>query len=171
LLIKFDNNDVVTGYELSSSEGHGCSPHGLCMQGSRYELLAAEDEDQVAKQFDTPADGCGVYFYSQTKFFSPKFPLPILLDGQRIGWLLDTNQFFFLHVNHGAHQLASNHPDLLIRTQVEIDCAAGELMFFELMLRQSGFFRPSYRTEIERRDAIKGQEAVGKRQLTLRSDE
>jgi hypothetical protein len=168
LLIKFDNNGVVAGYELSSSEGTGCNRYGVCVRWSRYMLLAPEDEDRVVKQFDIPADRCGVYVYGKPKSAVPVWSyVPIWLDGDRVGWLLDKKQFLFLQLDQGAHQLAPRSPDVADQRPIEFSCAAGRLYFFELKPKRSGFFRPRFWIEIEQRDAVKGRKAIGKRQLSL----
>ena len=154
LLIKFDNNGIVAGYELSSSEGSGCNRYGVCVRESRYTLLASKDEDRVVKQFDIPADRCGIYVYGK-----PKSVFPIYLDGHRVGWLLNKKQFFFWQLDQGVHQLANN----------KFSCAGGDLYFFEVNRKSSGLFTTRYRTwiEIEQPDAVTGRKAIGKRKLTL----
>jgi len=161
LLIKFDNNGIVAGYELSSSEGSGCNRYGVCVLGSRHTLLAPEDEDRVVKQFDIPADRCGVYVYGSG---------PIWLDGHRVGWLLDKKQFFVWQLHQGVYQLASSFsPGFADQRRIEFSCAAGDLYFFELKTKSSGFFTKRYRVwiEIEQPDAVTGRKAIAKRQLTL----
>ncbi len=159
LLIKFDNNGIVAGYELSSSDGYGCNRYGVCVRWPDYTLLAPEDEDRVVKQFDIPADRCGVYVYGRG---------PIWLDGHRVGWLLDKKQFFFWQLDPGVHQLASRSPDVSDQKPIEFSCAAGGLYFFEVRRKTRGFpFRMHLALEIEQPDAVKGREAISKRQLTL----
>ena len=159
LLIKFDNNGIVAGYEKSSSEGSGCNRRGVCALESLYTLLASEDEDRIVKQFDIPADRCGVYVYGTGS---------IWLDGQRVGSLLSTKQFFFRQLDQGVHQLAFRSPDADQRP-IEISCAAGDLYFFALKGKSSGSFASSFHSwiEIEQPDAVTGRKAIGKRQLTL----
>lgn len=165
LLIKFDNNGIVAGYESSSSEGYGCNRQGVCALGPLYTLLASEDEDRVVKQFDIPADRCGVYVYGKRWV-----AVPIWLDGHRVGWHLDKKQFFFWQLDPGVHQLASRSPDVSDQKPIEFSCAAGGLYFFELERKRSSFWQVgpmSFWAEIEQRDAVKGRKAIGKRQLTL----
>ena len=161
LLIKFDNNGVVAEYELSSSEGDGCDRYGICVRESHYMLLASEDEDRVVKQFDIPADRCGIYVYGKRWV-----AVPIWLDGHRVGWHLDKKQFFFWQLDPGVHQLASRSPDVLDQKPIEFSCAAGGLYFFELKRKRS-CCPMSFWAEIEQRDAVKRRQAIGKRQLTL----
>ncbi len=160
LLIKFDNNGIVAGYELSSSEGSGCNRYGVCVLRSRHTLLAPEDEDRVVKQFDIPADRCGVYVYGDG---------PIWLDGYRVRWLLHKKQFFFWQLDQGVHQLDPSGPDDGNQGSIEFSCAAGDLYFFELKTKSSGLFTKRYRVwkEIEQPDAVTGRKAIGKRKLTL----
>ncbi len=160
LLIKFDNNGIVAGYELSSSEGSGCNRYGVCVLGSRHTLLAPEDEDRVVKQFDIPADRCGVYVYGDG---------PIWLDGYRVRWLLHKKQFFFWQLDQGVHQLDPSGPDDGNQGSIEFSCAAGDLYFFELKTKSSGLFTKRYRVwkEIEQPDAVTGRKAIAKRRLTL----
>lgn len=151
LLIKFDNNGVVSGYEQLSSEGGGCNRHGVCVRESRHMLLAAEDEDRVAKQFDIPANRCGVYLYSE-KISEAYFPSedPVQLDGHQVGWFLDKKQFFSWQLAQGVHELyISDH------RPIEFDCIGGDLNFFEV------------RREIRPRDPATGRKAIAQRQLTL----
>jgi len=165
LLIKFDNNGIVAEYALSSSEGNGCDRYGICVRESHYTLLASEDEDRVVKQFDIPADRCGVYVYGKRGV-----AVPIWLDGHRVGWHLDKKQFFFWQLDPGVHQLASRSPDVSEQKPIEFSCAAGGLYFFELERKRSSFWQVgpmSFWAEIEQRDAVKGRKAIGKRQLTL----
>lgn len=157
LLIKFDNSGLVGDYQISSSEGTGCNRQGVCVRGSKYMLLAPSDEDRVAKQFDIPTDGCAVYLYGKSKA-----AVSIWLDAHRVGWHLDKKQFFSWQLDQGMHQLASHTPD----RQIEFSCVAGGLYFFELK-RQGTYWNPSYWTDIEHRDAVKGRKAIGKRRLTL----
>jgi len=164
LLIKFDNNGVVAGYELSSSEGSGCNRYGVCVRWARFMLLAPEDEDRVVKQFDIPADRCGIYVYGKPK---SAVPLPIWLDGHRVGWLLDKKQFYFWQLDQGVHQLAPRNPHVSDQRPTEFSCAAGGLYFFELKSTTSGVFRPRFWIEIEQRDEVQGRKAIGNRQLTL----
>ncbi len=158
LLIKFDNNGIVAGYEKSSSEGSGCNRRGVCALESLYTLLASEDEDRIVKQFDIPADRCGVYVYGTGS---------IWLDGQRVGSLLSTKQFFFRQLDQGVHQLAPTlSPDVPDQVPMEFSCAGGDLYFFEVKRKSSGFFRKRYWIEIEQPDAVTGRKAIGNRQLT-----
>ncbi len=154
LLIKFDNNGIVAGYELSSSEGYGCNRSGVCVRWPRYTLLAPEDEDRVVKQFDIPADRCGIYVYGK-----PWSAVPIWLDGHEVGRLLNKKHFLFWQLDQGVHQLANN----------KFSCAGGDLYFFEVNRKSSGLFTKRYRTwiEIEQPDAVTGRKAIGKRRLTL----
>ncbi len=172
LLIKFDNNGVVAGYELSSSEGSGCNRHGVCVRESFYMLLASEDEDRVVKQFDIPADRCGIYVYSKPKYYIAVFP--IWLDGHEVGRLLNKKHFFFWQLDQGVHQLAfhspedTDTPEDTDQRPIEFSCAAGGLYFFEVRRKTRGFpFRMHLALEIEQPDAVKGREAISKRQLTL----
>ena len=168
LLIKFDNNGVVAGYELSSSEGSGCNRYGVCVRWARFMLLAPEDEDRVVKQFDISADRCGIYVYGKPKSAPPIWSyVPIWLDGHRVGWLLDKKQFFFWQLDQGVHQLAPRNPHVSDQPPIEFSCAAGGLYFFELKPKRSGVFRPRFWIEIEQRDEVKGRKAIGKRQLSL----
>ena len=174
LLIKFDSNGIVSDYELSSSEGSGCNRQGVCVRKSGYNLLAPEDEDRVVKEFDIPADRCGVYVYVKLPFGGPIWSgVPIWLDGDRVGSLLDKKQFFFWQLDQGVHQLQGDHerdsglPYVWDQQSIEFSCAEGGLYFFELKLKSKGFFRPGFGIEIEQLDAAKGRKAIGKRQLTL----
>ncbi len=161
LLIKFDGNGMVAEYELSSSETLRCNRYDVCLGQTGLNLLASEEEDRAIKQIDIPADRCGVYVYGTTMS-----AVPIWLDGHRVGWLLNTKQFFFWGLDQGVHQLALHSPDVADQRPIEFSCAAGGLYFFELALKRTGFgvFR---RREIEQRDAVKGRQAIGKRQLML----
>ena len=175
LLIKFDNNGIVAGYELLSSERSGCNRYGVCVRWPRYTLLASEDEDRVVKQFDIPADRCGVYVYGESA------AVPIRLDGHRVGSILDKKQFFFFQLDQGVHQLAPHSPGFsdqppnqlgglegtTEKWHVEFSCAAGDMYFFELTLKRSGFFRKRFWIEVEQRDAVTGRKAIAKRRLTL----
>ncbi len=167
LLIKFDNNGIVAGYELSSSEGYGCdNRYGVCVRGPRHTLLASKDEDRVVKQFDIPADRCGIYVYGKPKYGAP---VAIWLDGHRVGWLLDKKQFFFWQLDQGVHQLAPrpHSPYVADYTSIKFSCAAGDLYFFELRGKSGGFFSLNFWIEIEQRDAVTGLKSIAKRQLTL----
>ncbi len=177
LLIKFDKNGIVAGYELSSSERSGCNRYGVCVRWPRYTLLASEDEDRVVKQFDIPADRCGVYVYGYPNFAPPIWSeVPIRLDGRRVGWLLNKKQFFFWQLDQGVHQLGPYRgpysPDVADQRSIEFSCAAGDLYFFELTQKKSGgFFNLRTWIEIEQPDAVTGRKAIGKRRLTLNSTE
>jgi len=164
LLIKFDHNGIVAGYESSSSEGSGCNRRGVCVRWPRYTLLAPEDEDRVVKQFDIPADRCGVYVYGTG---------PIWLDGHYAGRLLSTKQFLFRQLDQGVHQLAPPllSPDVPDHVPVEFSCAGGDLYFFEVKRKSSGFFRKRYSIETEQRDTVTGRKAIAKRRLTLKITE
>jgi len=166
LLIKFDNNGIVAEYALSSSEGNGCDRYGICVRESHYMLLASDDEDRVVKQFDIPADGCGVYVYGKKRVVAP-----IWLDNHRVGWHLDKKQFFFWQLDPGIHQLGSRNLDVADQSPIEFNCAAGGLYFFELKKKIISWAPLSVRVEIEQRDAVKGRKAIGKRQLTLNTTE
>jgi hypothetical protein len=180
LLIKFDNNGIVAGYELSSSEGYGCNRYGVCVtmchpyeacpQGPVYTLLAPEDEDRVVKQFDIPADRCGIYVYGKLRAATP---VAIWLDGRQVGWLLNKKQFFFWQLDQGAHQLAyrsrPGDPESAHQTSIEFSCAVGDLYFFELKQKTVSFWRITWYIEIEQPDAVTGRKAIGKRQLSLYS--
>ncbi len=170
LLIKFDNNGIVAEYALSSSEGNGCDRYGICVRVSHYTLLASEDEDRVVKQFDIPADRCGVYVYGKSYVYQKRWvAVPIWLDGHRVGWHLDKKQFFFWQLDPGIHQLGSRSLDVPDQSPIEFSCAAGSLYFFELERKTRSLWQPgiSFWAEIEQRDAVKGRKAIGKRQLTL----
>jgi len=167
LLIKYDNNGIVADYELSASKGTGCNKYGICVAGSHYNLIASEDEDRDSKEFDIPADRCGVYVYGKPGFGSPsRSGMPLRLDDHRVVWLLDKKQYIFWQLDHGVHQLQGGHqPD----SAVEFSCTAGGLYFFELKIKSKGLF--GTRSSIEQLDAAKGHKAIGKRQLALNVDE
>jgi hypothetical protein len=166
LLLKFDKNGVVAGYELSSSEGYGCNREGVCVLGSSYSLLASKDEDRVVKQFDVLSDHCGIYVYAKSKIagFYYANPISIWLDGHQVDWLLNKEHFFFWQLDQGVHQLAPHGPDDSFQLSIEFSCVAGYVYFFELTPKQGGI-------EIEHRDAVLGRKAIGKRQLTLSPSE
>lgn len=164
LLIKFDHNGIVAGYELSSSEGSGCNRYGVCVHLSLYTLLAPEDEDRVVKQFDIPADRCGIYVYGKPKY---TVPITIWLDGHLVGWLLDKKQFFFWQLDQGVHQLRPYRPGVADKRSIEFSCTAGDLNFFELKETSNGFFSRRSWIEIEQPDAVTGRKAIGKRRLAL----
>ncbi len=164
LLIKFDNNGIVAGYELSSSEGSGCNRYGVCARGPWHTLLASEDEDRVVKQFDIPADRCGVYVYGKPKYGAP---VVILFDGHGVGSILDKKQFFFFQLDQGYHQLFHHSPGFSDQRSFVFSCAAGDLYFFELTPKSSGFFSVRFSIEVEQRDAVTGRKAIAKRRLTL----
>ncbi len=167
LLIKFDNNGIVAGYESSSSEGSGCNRYGVCAGGPFHTLLASKDEDRVVKQFDIPADRCGIYVYGK-----PKSAFPIYLDGHRVGLLLNKKQFFFWQLDQGVHQLGPYRPGVVNKRSIEFSCAAGDLYFFELTQKKSGgFFNLHTWMETEQPDAVTGRKAIAKRRLTLNSIE
>ncbi len=164
LLIKFDNNGIVAGYELSSSDGYGCNRYGVCVRWPRYTLLAPEDEDRVVKQFDIPADRCGVYMYGKPKYGAP---VVILFDGHGVGSILDKKQFFFFQLDQGYHHLFHHSPGFSDQRSFVFRCAAGDLYFFELTPKSSGFFSVRFSIEVEQRDAVPGRKAIAKRRLTL----
>jgi len=164
LLIKFDDNDVVAGYELSSLENDGCNQNGICKRGFYYMLLASPDEELAVKRFDTLANRCSVYLYGK-----PKFEVSVWLDGQQAGWLLDKKGFFFWPLDQGVHQLSTLGPHVSDQSPIQFDCVAGSSYFFETALKKkrSGFFGSSSWTEIEGRDEANGRRAIGKRRLLL----
>ena len=164
LLIKFDHNGIVAGYESSSSEGSGCNRRGVCVRWPRYTLLAPEDEDRVVKQFDIPADRCGVYMYGKPKYGAP---VVILFDGHGVGSILDKKQFFFFQLDQGYHHLFHHSPGFSDQRSFVFRCAAGDLYFFELTPKSSGFFSVRFSIEVEQRDAVTGRKAIAKRRLTL----
>jgi hypothetical protein len=173
LLIEFDPNGVVAGYELSSSEGYGCNREGVCVLGSSHSLLASEDEDRVVKQFDALFDRCGIYVYAKSKFAGSYYAssISIWLDGHQVDWLLNQEHFFFWQLDPGVHQLAADISIAEHQTSTEFTCVAGELLYFELGEKRKSFFSSGYWIEIEHQDAVTGREAVTKRRLTLDNTE
>jgi hypothetical protein len=173
LLLKFDKNGVVAGYELSSSEGYGCNREGVCVLGPSHSLLASKDEDRVVKQFDILFDHCGIYVYAKSKFVGSYYlnPISIWLDGHQVDWLLNQEHFFFWQLDPGVHQLAADSPIAEHQASIEFRCTAGELLYFELGETRKSIFSSRYWIEIEHQNAVTGRKAVTKRRLTLDTTE
>ncbi len=183
LLIKFDEDGVVSDYKVSSIEGDGCNRDGVCKGSVNYMLLASEDEDLAAKHFQPPVDSCGIYFYG-----NPHLPVEAWLDGQPAGWLLNKKLYLFWLVNPGERHLfiraipPSSHQKLAAadfkRRAIHFNCEAGRIYFFEPTYQTSRFTfgglvfpdrigQSRLLTELEQRDAATGRGAIGKRQLVL----
>ena len=128
LKFTFDENGVLADYEYSVSEGKGCNPEGVCAHAGAYMLLAGADEDAQAKSFTPPARGCGIYLYAR----GLKFPAPVWIGSDWVGWLLDNKTFLYLEVDTGFHRIDSKTQFELLSKYVTLDCTAGELYFFEL---------------------------------------
>jgi hypothetical protein len=167
LVITFDDNGVVTGYEKSSSENVvGCNQSGVCLlEWSTYMMLAPEEEDQAAKQFDQPADRCGVYVYA-----GRSKSVTITLDSRRIGGLFDKDYFVFEQVKPGAHRLSAtywNEFSARFDGSNEFSCAAGSSVFIEINAKRRGPLSSHFKVEVSRRDASEGRQAVAEREWIL----
>jgi outer membrane protein assembly factor BamE (lipoprotein component of BamABCDE complex) len=146
-----------------------------------YSVFAADPVDAWTKQFQVPADRCGVYVY-----WNQSYPLESWLDGQPAGWLLNQKQFIFWQLNPGTHHLFVRavrpwSQQILDSAQfkkqsIHLDCEAGSLYFFEPTVQRSGNFagavllsmkRVRFWMELEQRDAAQGKVAIAKRQLVL----
>ena len=168
LLIKFDRQGVVAGYELSYLEQGltGCNQQGICKGKDRHYVLATEAEDRAVKQTPTPADRCGIYVYSVLNhrrsylLHEPQF----WVDNQHAGWLMDEKQFLYVQVDQGPHQiftnLASNYSSVL-RKQLNFYCKGGESYYFEIV-------RPTkYKFEFEQQSLKNGKVDIMTRRLIL----
>lgn len=158
LLINFDSNGIVSGYEFSTLEGSGCNRQGVCLKGNSYLLLAPKDDDRVAKQFNNPGERCGVYLYGDQRH-GERFKL----DDQLEGSLLEKRKFFFFwSLKQGRHRLSA-----IGATPIEFLCTAGELYFFEVERVGGSLFRMSYKNEIVSQESAIGRREIGKRKLAL----
>jgi hypothetical protein len=162
LLIRFDETNVLAGYERSESEGKGCNAQGVCANGPAYMLLASRKEDLEARQFRPPPGQCGIYFYA-TKV---REGAPVWLNQERAGWLVNSNTFVYWAVDPGAYRVSSQSTDGRLKPAVELDCKAGGLHFIEL--RQKGILRANpVRTEVSKSDEKAGMSAIKSRKRLL----
>lgn len=159
LMIRFDDEGVVAGYEKSSSEGaFGCNRYGVCfLPGPTFMLVAPEEDDRAVKQLDQAQDQCGVYLYGGRSNI-----VTISLDDRQIGGLFDNKHFLFNKVEPGSHKLDS---DNLGHVPVEFTCVAGSSVFFEFMDKRCGFLDDCGRNQLEvaQSDVTEGRQAIAER--------
>jgi hypothetical protein len=127
LLIKFNENNVVQTYEVSTHEGLGCGPNevckgwwnhpnlacnraGVCKGYSHLGLLASQEEDKAAKRFQPPSDRCLVYAYAElTPYMLHSYlrysSVEVWLDGLPAGWILSKQDFLLWELDPGYHLL------------------------------------------------------------------
>lgn len=177
LLVRFDENDVITGYETSRSEGEpGCNRPGICALGpvyachgrgtcvtrEYYTVFASETEDRAAKRFEAPATGCAAYVYGE-----PGALTYIRLDKQLSGALLGGEGFMRERLAAGVHELEFSASESLADRSVEFRCSTGELLFFEVRTTRPGVLVGKYVIEVSKRDASVAHEAIADRRLSL----
>jgi len=172
LLIKFDDDGLVAGYELSSSETLRCNRYGVCRGQAGINLLASEDEDQAIKQIDIAADRCGVHVYGRLSYlYHPWSEFSVLIDGQPVGWFVGKKQFLFWQIDPGFHQLVAQSVKHGIKKPIEKQmrfyCGGGGLYFIEVVPRVKGL-STDWWIELEQHDSTKGREDISKRRLLLR---
>jgi hypothetical protein len=187
LLIKFDDNDIVSKYEVSSMD-EGCHPLGVCWQDNNfydlywknyYMLLASEEQDDWAKTFQPPNDGCSVYMYAQKEaesVFSPNHftPLEIFVDDNPPIFLIDWEGFLHWRMDEGLHQLNVKYltwPNSRYYGALgtsEIDCRRGDILFFEYqakMIKGMGKYSNDLVLIFEPVVESEGRQEINKRRL------
>jgi hypothetical protein len=170
LLIKFDERDVIAGFETSSLEGNGCNREGVCKLGTSYILLAPDDEDQAAKALPPAANQCLVYLYPRKRSVAGLIVIsmelveasfddePGVAVASHEGYLLWPAQF-------GRHRISLIDPILggSILTR-ELDCQRSEAWFFEYIAEgQQG----DLNGRVVRVEEKKGRREISKRRLIL----
>mgnify|MGYP001826174206 FL=1 len=160
LLIKFDSSGVVYEYEVSKSEGNECNLAGVCIGNAPpAELLAPFEEDRVAKQFSAPGDRCQVYVYGTPNLkHAQRKVIPILLDGNVVGQIVDWKQYFSWQLDPGLYRLNTLNKNSKSNIPQLFDCEPGKLYFFE-------FF--GYDIELQKRHILDARATIRKRWLTL----
>jgi len=166
LLVRFDENGIVSGYETSSLEKRdGCNRSGVCKSGTSYSLFAPEDHDRVFKQFNIPPGRCGVYVYGKQRG-----KIPISVDDQSVGWLQD-KVYVFEELDPGIHELIAANINYVGHEPMEFNCVAGSPVFFEVKTKGPGLFGGRFEVEVMQRDASEGRQAIARRKLMLQAGE
>lgn len=164
LVIRFDDSNVVAGYETSSSnDGKGCNRSGVCRVNYTYMLDAPEEESRAIKQFESPANHCGAYVYGMRSSV-----VPITLDNRQIGTVFDSRRFIFEQLDPGVHQLKAAY---VADGPTEFTCAPGSNVFFEIDTRRRGFLGKRFETEVTQKSSSEGRQAIAKRDWILGSSD
>lgn len=174
LVIRFDDNGVVSGYEASKSEYMtGCNRSGVCnLAGSTYMLLAPETEDLAAKQLDQPANSCGVYMYG-----NPSDAVEAMLDRRPIGGIFDKNYYIFQQTRPGQRQLIVSllhEGPADLNASIDFNCDAGSSVFIEVKMRSCKLLEHCGRfttVAVSEKEASDGRQAIADRDLILPADD
>ena len=169
-LIKFNSAGVVAELELSSSEGNKCNEERICVGDSlRPQILAPIQDDRSAKQFTPPENRCGVYVFGVPLEGNALWTsLPIWLDGDQVGLIVDGRQFFYWELIPGPHQLAFTNTRGAATTEQNLACRAGATYVFELVIgRNFSLSEKNRQLGIVLRGFLAGQTDIRRRRLTL----
>ena len=144
LLIKFDENGVVFDYEVSSMLDDGCNNSGVCKNFYDYMLLAPRDQDDLAKTFQLPDDGCGVYMYveKRTKIL---YPIRVAFDDRPATRIIDHDGYLYWVADHSQHRIKVTNVGSIEVTTVgnpligsDIDCEQSRVAIVEYSNRDRG---------------------------------
>lgn len=141
LLIKFDDHGVVSDYDVSSLGSNGCNNSGVCMGVGQYMLLAEEGQDDLAKTFQPPNDGCSVYMYAKVglSMEDEPFPIKVSFDDDPVISLIDDDGFLHWRAENGQHQIKIQDRDWNPFWRVaEIDCQPGDTLFVKFSISRKG---------------------------------
>jgi len=162
LLVRFDENDVVTELVSSRSENpSGCNRAGVCVTQHIYMFPASEEQDRAAKLFDVPRNRCGVFVLG-----NPKTPIYIRLDGTSVGALFGNRWYILRQLIPGERLLDAFIPGTGNYERVDFSCSPGSLVFFQITTKRHGVLWGQIKVEVAKLGETDGYEAVTGRALT-----
>jgi outer membrane protein assembly factor BamE (lipoprotein component of BamABCDE complex) len=166
--IEFDDASKLLHIERQESKS-GCARSGNCVLSFGLDphkmsdsaiIVAAPQQDERAKQFQPPTDGCATYVYYDAGFLL-QGPISVRVDDAS-RWL-DQNTYTRFEVKPGDVQIVTDpaHSE----GKASWHCMAGEISFFHLFSRWSD--RLVFTGHVEPVDETSGKEEILKRRLLL----
>jgi len=128
VLVEFDSNDVVKAAWLTDGDAHCDSSKPICYWLSDFLILASEDVNKSANDFDPVSDACRIYIYAEGDTFTPM----IVVSGSRLrGYLFAADTFSYWETEGGSHhvQLQELHGDGHVAEATNITCNHGDVVF------------------------------------------
>lgn len=165
LLVRFDEQGIVSDYQLSRSEGGRCNESGVCASGIAYGVLDPEGAEPFEPIAPAP-ERCRIYLYGY--MFGG---LPVTLDGEAQGWLLGSRTYMSWEIDAGSHQIQSQTLHESEPVPWDFECQPGETLYIHLEPKTPNIWSVEYRTRFLKVSKREAQERLKKhRQLLIPSE-
>jgi hypothetical protein len=102
----------------------------VCEEPPPLTVMATEEADLAAKDFNVQADECRVYFYvSLPRITGDRPGVEVWLDDANAGVMDSEEGYFVWSLRPGTHEVLTRYLSENLRRSAEVECAAGNAVF------------------------------------------